>query len=609
MGQLLIVQGNEPNRVGKVFDDACELFHRLCGLKPLDELAGGTVAVAKFPRTQSPTPGIVRGASAGAWIGPAGSWITGAGSYFYRNLSGEAALKGLGQALERPAANGSAPDLRELDGSFAVAAADGITGEVQVVTDRLGSIHIYEARIKSCLVISTSSLVMAALLRPEWDPISCREFLATGTVFEQRTLFQGIEKLGPASVYRFRSGRRQGQAKYWDLTEVMFGRAPFAGNVSSVAAALAETWTTIATQFQRPVLDLTGGFDSRALLGTMLNVAPGCQTVVNGKDGDADVEASKEIAREYGLCHRHQVPSPDSGAAWWSRVKASLALCDGEYDVLSYARTLDFHSRLARDFDVTINGSNGEICKGYWWELLFPFIGWRGHFDDRRLAVGRFAFAGEIGGLLQQEFNEDLGSHFAEVIRKANAEFEEHPNTARMDNIYLTLRMQRWQGRIASATSRVWPCLSPFMFRAPMEMALSAPPSVRVNLRMTRRLIEYLNPKLSRIPLAGGEPAMPLRLSTARYFLPQALELAKKAKRRALGKVFSRPAPARQQPGNGVLQNVLQVEEAREMLEPAGMVTAGLYNRNVLAGVLNSHGAPLGRILTLEMLGRAISTR
>ena len=76
------------------------------------------------------------------------------------------------------------------------------------------------------------------------------------------------------------------------------------------------------------------------------------------------------------------------------------------------------------------------------------------------------------------------------------------PNTTQMDNVYLNMRMQRWQGRIASSTMRIWPCVSPFMWRLPMEAALSAPPSVRLHSRMSRRLIEHFDPRLASLPLA-----------------------------------------------------------------------------------------------------------
>jgi len=297
---------------------------------------------------------------------------------------------------------------------------------------------------------------------------------------------------------------------------------------------------------------------------------------------------------------------------WWTLAKAALPLCDGEVDVLEYARILGHHKKLAGEFDVSVNGSGGEVCKGYWWELLYPFTGSRGHFDERRVALGRFAFDTGGANLLSRQYADGVVDHFAEVIRRANVDLADHPNTAKMDNVYLMLRMQRWQGRIASSTMRIWPCISPFLMRGPMEMALSALPGVRVRNRMSRRLIEYLDPKLAALPLAQGYPALPLRPSTAIHFWPMAAEISEKVWQRGRSAV-GRPASTLVGAENGIRGLIEREEEVREMLRPEAMVTRNLYDRTRITKFLTraseasfAEKTQWGRVLTLEMAGRAI---
>jgi asparagine synthase (glutamine-hydrolysing) len=605
MGQLLVVQGTEIEAVQSLFQTALRCFESLHSLQPSAQSFCCTTATAKFPRLKAATAGILRDPGVQAWL-------CAAGTYFYQDSSGEDALRGLAPRMHASRTE-LASALADFNGIFALAGHDCSTGELRVITDRLGSLHIYTAVIDSTLVVCTSSLVLAALLRPAWDPVSCREFLATGTVFEQRTLFQGIEKLAPATVFEFRRGHLRSRSSYWDPAAVMYDRSPFRGDVPELAAALEDVFRILARCFRKPVMDLTGGFDSRALLGAMLRSGGDFDTVVNGSDRDPDVVRSQQIARAVGVRHRHQLPSLRSGEDWWEKARASLALCDGEYDVLAYARICDVQNRLAADFDASINGSNGEICKGYWWELLFPFTGWRGHFDERRVAARRFAFMGEAPGLLAQHFTDDLASHFAGLIRRANVGLEQHPNTAKLDNVYLRLRMQRWQGRIASATSRIWPCVSPFMFSRPMEIALSAAPHVRVRNRMARRLLEHLHPGLAAIPLAEGYPAMPLRINTASLFGRQAWDTVRRLQHRVRppfpGGIPEAPSVSPPHPAQGLWQ----LAEIRDLLDPASMISGDLYDPAALrcllepsrAGALSSP-SQFGRILTLELLARAI---
>jgi hypothetical protein len=589
MSQLLLVQGAEAGVVQPVFGALLALFESASGIHPTDQLCSSGVAVAKFPMLQAPASGIVRNPGTGTWACAAG--------VPFRNGAS------CGADLDTIAANWNSrqdaitQEMAEVEGSFLLALGNRAGNDcAYVVTDRLGTLHAYTAEINSCTVISTSSLVLAALLQPEWHPDSCREFLASGTVFGNRSLFRGITKLPPATVLVLRKGRIASQFRYWDLPAVMNGPALGKKTVPALAEALVSSVRSISARFPSPVFDLTGGYDSRVVIAAMQQVQGGFNTVVVGPPRDPDVLVAGRIAGALGLRHQRLENEPDSLEA----AGRALPLCDGEYDLFTYGRILGVHTRLAGQFDASVNGSNGEIAKGYWWELLLPHIGRRDHFDPNRIADGRFSVWGEPPGLLAAPFGTTLTEHFAGLITEANRDFEHHLNTAKMDNVYLTLRMQHWQGRLASATSRLWPCLSPFMWRRPMEVILSAPPEIRVRHRLSTRLIEYLNPALAALPLAQGYPALPLRLSTAHRFWPLARQVGGKVFQRLTGKrAEEAPEPA-----------TWYSEEVREILQPAAMLTRSLYLEKPLAQALGTaSGYPaawLRRILTVELLARKV---
>jgi hypothetical protein len=270
---------------------------------------------------------------------------------------------------------------------------------------------------------------------------------------------------------------------------------------------------------------------------------------------------------------------------------------------------LDTHQHFHKLYSAAVNGSNGEICKGQWWEVLAPYIGRRGHFDARRIAAARFAFGAPPPALLNFEFSEDLVEDFAGIIRRATAGMDDYPNTALLDCVYLTLRMQRWQGRLASATARIWPVISPYAFREPMEAALAAPVRLRVRHRLSRRVIEYQSPRLAAIPLAQGYPALPLRWNTAHHFWPLVVEMAHnglRAAKRAAGLIERKHTYSRYP-----LKSIAHLREVRELLDPAQMLTRDLYRSDLLTAVVQNGltgTSPefAGRILTLEMTARAI---
>jgi hypothetical protein len=592
MSQLVVVQSADRSALERVCRRLLSLFDSHCGLKPADLLLSHHAAAVTFPRTRKNGMPIAR--SADTWVGVAGT-------VFWQGKSPAETLGELASGWNPLGVDGVARDLKETEGSFVLAAGDcSPEGGVVVATDRLGTLHAYAAESDSCAVVSTSSLVLGAWLQPGWHPESCREFLSTGTVFGQRSLFARIEKLGPAQIFGLRNGRLIQRSRYWNLPDVMAQRQADRNPIPAIAEALRSSLEIITRSFPNPLFDLTGGFDSRAVTGAMLKVKPGFSTVVVGSPDDADVLVAAEIAAAMGLRHQRV---EDVRADMESLTRA-LPLCDGECNLFEYSRTMRVHQALAPQYDASVNGSNGEIAKGYWWELLFPHTGSCGHFDEKKLAAERFAKEMDSTELLSMNFDASLTDHFAGLIREAGRDFEHLPNTARMDNIYLTLRMQQWQGRIASATSRIWPCLSPFMWRRPMELILATPPRVRVRHRLSRRLIEYLNPELAGIPLDKGYPALPLRLSTAYRFGPLVCEIAGKLAKRILGA----SAHASGAPPIAVRKTGID-EDVRDLMQPGRMLTSDLYRKNRLAEVVKSPTTKnefLQRMITLELLARSL---
>lgn len=528
-------------------------------------------------------------------------WAVACGTLFVGGLPG-------GQVLAELLQTRGQPDwLEDVDGGFVVALGGPAPGGVQVITDRLGTLHCYRTRVGGCSVVSTSSLLLALLARPEWDVRGVRQFLAYGNVFEGRTLFEGIEKLRPARITHWSEDLGWGERLYWDVRSTYWDRARCRGGAAELAEALHDTMSRVAGRMPKVVLDLTGGFDSRAVLGAALCARMRPDTVVVGTPGEGDVVSSRLIAAEYGLHHEVLEPGFASAAEWWQWARRALVYTDGEFDVLLYARVLKIHEGLRGHYSASVNGSNGEIAKGYWWELLAPRVGEKHAFDARRIAAQRFAHEGDVPGLLQAHFAAGLVDEFSGIIERETAGLEDAPNTALLDHVYLALRMQRWQGRLASSTARLWPCVSPFCFRAPMEAALATPPAERLRCRLSRHLIELQDPRLARLPLAGGYPATPLRPTNFASHWRLAVEWGGRAARYASRRIGLRQAPRAAEPQD----QLWGAPDFAALLDPGEMASASLYRAERLREVLSEGGRPgwakLGRIVTLELLARRIA--
>lgn len=467
--------------------------------------------------------GFVRAASFARWNGfgspiitdpQTGSWLLALGTWFHTADYGVGAE---GALLERYLAVGAMQLGKELDGFFVIVIGDTHRQETIVLTDIVGSCHCYVRAWQHMVALSGSSLLLAGLGDITLDPIGCQEFLATGILYEDRTFYQEVRKLDPATVFTFAGGVLKAKQRYWQISDLAPESLDGPAAVQRLGESLIQAAQRIGKRYPRPVCDLTGGYDSRAVVASFLSAGVPCSTTVSGPVGSPDVVVAHELATMAGLSHRHITPQRP---ILWEDVTQAVQLTDGEYDVVDYARILQVHRTLADHFEISINGSFGEVARGYWWELLWPRAGACRELDAQKVARLRYAAQPFDASLWSPEQRLDLVEHFVGVIRRTNTGLTHMPNTLQMDNAYLMMRMQRWQGRIASSTNRVWPCLSLFLSRSVLETMLQTKTHLRRRSLLIRHMLATFQPQLAAFPLEHGYPALPVTWRNFYRFWP-----------------------------------------------------------------------------------------
>ena len=257
-----------------------------------------------------------------------------------------------------------------------------------------------------------------------------------------------MQKLPPASITTFSNGRLSRQQQYWSPADLRPESLSAEDATDALWDRLGSAVRKINSRYQPVVCDLTGGYDSRAIAAAFLGAGKSFATVVSGPSDSADVRVSHGLAASFGLQHLHY-PRATCGISE-DEVRWVLRLTDGECDLTDYIHVARIHRDLTRQFAISINGSFGEVARGYWWELLFPRTGKAVKLDSQKLAALRYA-VGPHDSLLQPQYDFGLRDHLTEVVDRAILGMETYPNTFQMDVAYLRMRMQRWQGRLATA--------------------------------------------------------------------------------------------------------------------------------------------------------------
>ena len=535
-----------------------------------------------------------------------GSWLLAIGSWFLKDGGTSGAEESL---LQRYLEVGAIQLGRELEGFFTIVVGDGRTRETLVITDLVGSCHCFMRVMDEGVALSGSSLLLAGLGEFTLDEVACQEFLRLGVIYQDRSCFQEVRKLGPASIYRFAHGSLLEQQSYWTIAEVETGSIARRDVVAVLWAALLNTSRKISHRYGRIVCDLTGGYDSRILVAAFLGSGADFSTTVSGPLDSADVRVSGELAQLAGLSHETQGPGQPVS---YAQLNAAVTLTDGAYDAVEYARIMNIHQGLSQRFDVSLSGSYGEVARGYWWELLFPHIGARKPLDAACLARKRIAAMDQNAGLFSAERRVDMVAHFTTIITQLNAGLSGMPNTLQMDNSYIMLRMQSWHGRIASSTNQIWPCLSPMMFRSVLEVMLAVQPEARKRSLLPREMFEKFQPILARHPLEHGYPAMPASLINLYRFWPVIPHYIGRIRKKLLGKPHVQAAITSER----VLSQremLWQDVAVQDTLNPATMHLAEVLDEAALGKFLKDSRAPefayteqWCRMLTLEIALRRL---
>jgi len=569
------------------------------GVQITDTATSATASLAVAPAAKATDKRIARSADGQVLIADLGTWLP---------LPAERGRDAT-WLIEQYLALGAEGLARRLQGLFALLIVDQRTRQAHVITDRCGSLHIYWRQLADGLAVCTSSAVLSQCAPSTLDPVGVHEFIATGILYEDRSLWQGIRKIGPATVLTIDAAGAHTR-RYWDFSAVEPERLSLEDAVEQTHHGLVEVLKALpnsADGGQPLISDLTGGYDSRLLLTGLLAAQRPFHTTVSGSADHPDVTVAARIAAELKLQHQN-ISAPPLPTA--EEFDAAVRMTDGEFDAFDFARILHIHRRLAAGHGMSLNGSFGELARGYWWELLWPKLASRQPLDVAMLARKRFAAIGYDQSIFAPAAKLDLAAHMAAVAGRAIQPSAGHPNTTQMDCVYYSLRMQRWQGRIASSTNQLWPAFSPIGFAQVLDPILAAKADARFRSLLARRLFQRFAPPLARIPLEHGYPPVPASAFNLWRFSPLLGHYGGKVWSKVSAKlgVARKPAAPTARPDDTALMRDTGIAEWRQ--SPL-ILQSGLFDEQALRNLLDKNCLTNGprmeqwrRLMTLESVLR-----
>jgi len=263
----------------------------------------------------------------------------------------------------------------ELSGAFAFSLWDRRNRTLLLASDHLGLRPVYYADHDHVLRFASEvkALLVDVDLPRRLDRAAIADFLWYGYVMGDKTYFQDIRLLPPASVLRWQDGEWTIRG-YWDLRYP--DRYPQRSN-SWYDRLIHDALHASVRQMVRPNLryglSLSGGLDSRWIAIFLSKYRPDSPTFTFGTHDSDDTPIAQRVADELGLTNEFvELPATyirDHG-------QAIAYLSDGMYNLFE-ADEFPLSTRMGEDVDVAVGGMLGDILFGHEMNPISALLGRR----------------------------------------------------------------------------------------------------------------------------------------------------------------------------------------------------------------------------------------
>ena len=284
-----------------------------------------------------------------------------------------------------------------LRGMFGIALWDRPNRTLLLARDRAGikPLHFTERQGRLYFGSEIKSLIAAGVVEREIDLEALDHYLSYLYAPRDRSLFQGVRKLPPGHLLRWKDGRAD-VVKYWEIA----ADEPFRGTADEAAAALRGVLADAVRSHMVSDVPLgaflSGGVDSSLVVGLMAEASSQpVQTFSIGFDEPEfdELEHARTVARHFGTDHHEFVVRPD-GLSILDRL---IAHFDEPFADSSAIPTWYVSEVARRHVTVVLSGDGGdELFGGYDRYLPHPRVA---QFD--RLALpGARQLAGAVWPML-----------------------------------------------------------------------------------------------------------------------------------------------------------------------------------------------------------------
>jgi asparagine synthase (glutamine-hydrolysing) len=364
-----------------------------------------------------------------------------------------------------------------LNGRFHGFLIDRNQGTALLFNDRYGMHRMYYHESNDAFYFAAEAKAILAV-RPElsrMDSQSLGEFVACGSVLENRTLFEGVYVLPPASAWVFRNASIERKSYFhpreWEEQETLDSESYY----RELRQAFAQSLPRYFTGHERIAVSLTGGLDTRIIMAWQKS-RPGslpCYTYGGTHRDCQDVIVASQVAHTCGQPHEVIRVGEEFLARFPHYAERTVYLTDGCVDV-GHAPDLYLNEKAREIAPVRMTGLyGGEVLR----------------------RVRAFKPEEPLPGLFRPEFR----GHIRHAKTTYSKIVQGHPLS------FAVFKQAPWyQYAVLALEETQLSVRSPFLDNDFVRTVFRAPESAVAGADVSLRLIDDGNSSLLRIPTDRG---------------------------------------------------------------------------------------------------------
>jgi asparagine synthase (glutamine-hydrolysing) len=269
-----------------------------------------------------------------------------------------------------------------LDGSFALALYDKLRQKLVLATDRFSTRTLYWTQLRGSFLFASElkALLGVPWFSPRIDPAAVSECLAYQRILSNRTLFDGVERLPPATILEYDlASRSVKKERYWHPQEDVVRRERLSPDrLEAIGEAFRDAVVARLPSANIGV-SLSGGLDSRVIVAILAAEKREATTCTTGMEGCTDERLARRISSIARVSHYFYALTRDRIQGYVDALRDAVFITDGMILVGGFPGGLAQAFCDDHGIDVLLRGHGGENAR---LEKAWPF-----QVDDRVLGL------------------------------------------------------------------------------------------------------------------------------------------------------------------------------------------------------------------------------